>query len=146
MSPETLRLNSNALSLELHRPIFAFFLVLLMFKLLKEGIERECPNPGPGTSVSASFLDTRRPTSRFNVMLPIPRVPGPSHMSTTRSNSTGGPHTQHLSHARPPHTVRSPSLDTIISLPPPYDSQTMSPPRTTTRDLPPSYEEATRKE
>lgn len=121
--------------------MFAFFLVLLMFKLLKEGIERECPNPAPGTSVTSAFLDTRRPTSRLNVMLPIPR-----HGQVSRNNSSRH-HNQQLSQARAPHSVRSPSLDTIISLPPPYDSQTMSPPRTSIPgDLPPTYEEATRKE
>ena len=140
------RLSHQLLS-HVDRPVFAFFLVLLMFKLLKEGIERECPNP-PSSPFVDSSVPRRRP-SRLNLMLPISRhIQGVSHSHVSSAavgaSGGGGGRTRGASTGGTVTDARSPSMDTVISLPPPYDSQTMGP--VVAGDLPPSYEEATRKE
>ena len=127
---------------------------MLMFKLLKEGIERECPNPPvlssplESSTFSASHHSRQRqrhtPASRLNLLLPITNVTGPSQGTSSGGSRGAGPAAAGAGGGG--GGLRSPSLDTIISLPPPYDSQTMISRSTIPGDQPPSYEEATRKE
>lgn len=124
-------------------PVFAFVLVILMFKLLKEGLERECPVPpiGPSsaypTSDVRSSIDSTIPSNfsgnyRRSIGLIRPVSSHRTNMSLTNSM------------VNRVNLNTSPSIDTIVSMPPPYDSHVESPIHVTPNEQPPSYEEATR--
>jgi hypothetical protein len=105
-------------------------------------MERECPPPSSSSShMDPSSRRAAAAASRLNLLLPVPRVSGPSHLNRSAQTSSSS-----SSQGQRGVGVHSPSLDTIISLPPPYDSQTLGVRTIHPGDQPPSYEEATRKE
>lgn len=124
-------------------PVFAFVLVILMFKLLKEGLERECPIPPIAPNSTCPMSDVR--TSIDST------IPGNVGGDYRRSTGLIRPLVSHRTNlsltssmANRVNLNSSPSIDTIVSLPPPYDSHIGTPIQVIPNEQPPSYEEATR--
>lgn len=154
-------------------PVFAFVLVILMFKLLKEGLERECPvppgmSPCPASAGSRIIDDSHIPTnlihsSNYRRSLRLIRPPASNSLGSgslgSGSLGSGSLGSSNRSAVNPlslsstsastlmAHRLNlntSPSIDTIVSMPPPYESHLSSPVQVIPNEQPPSYEEATR--
>lgn len=140
-------------------PIIAFFLVILLLKMLKEGMRRDCERAA--ASVAADHDPTRRgrrtrphhhhrnlgPHGRAYRHYPSEFLPSLGLASTSVVSSP--------SHIPPPSastsdTRRSRAPEIIVLMPPPPYSATPNGPEVTIShpeigEQPPSYEEATRK-